>query len=204
MSVEVIAISERAVAINLAEATPKKVLLIAQQTLNAGAKRGKTRLVQLVRSSLNLPAAYVRERADVKIASSGRLVASLVARKRDVQLLRYAAKPVFAGRNKNGTRKRAGLTVKVKAGGATERLPGAFFVTLKGGNDGIAIREPRRGKYVTGNQRFEVLYGPSINQSLKLFRPTIVGELQQFVEGEIKRRIALLSSGKAGGSNAAA
>ena len=201
-AVQIVGVST--VAVDLGEATPRKVLLIARQTLNTGARRGKTRTVQLVRASLNLPASYVRERVDVRLAQGQELRAVVTAQKRDVLLSRFAAKPVFKGRTKSGTRKRAGASVKVKAGGAVERLPGAFFVKLKGGAEGLAIRDKKGGTYSTGNRRFEVLYGPSVNQSLKLFRPQIVSELQQYVEAEMGRRVALLASGGAGGSNAAA
>lgn len=195
-------IGSSAVAVNLAEATPKKVLLIARQTLNTAVRRGRTRVVQLVRQSLNLPSAYVRERTTIRVAQGEQLQAVLGAPKRDVLLSRFSAKPRFRGRNKNGTAKRAGVSVKVKAGGKTERLPGAFLVKLRGGAEGLAIPDKRGGRYSTGNRRFEVLYGPSINQSLKLFRPKIVEELQTYVQGEIGRRIALLD--KSGAGNAAA
>lgn len=192
------------VALDIAEATPRKVRQIAVQTLNAAARRGRSRAVQLVRANLNLPAAYVRERLLVRTASKNSLAAQVAAPRRDVLLSRYAAKQRFSGLTKAGKPKRAGASVKVKRAGSVQRLPGAFFVTLKNsGAQALAIRDKSAARYSTGNRRFEVLYGPSMDQSLTLHRADLVQGMQSYAEAEITRRVALLSR-PAGGSSAAA
>lgn len=199
MSAAVEIIGARQVAVELEQGLPKKTGVVARQVLNAGARRGRSQMVRITREQLNLPAAYVREQTSVATASD-RLVASVTARKRSVQLRRFDARQAYSGRTQSGQRRHAGVTVRVKRGGSRETLPGAFLVKLRRGNEGLAIRDRRGGRYATGNRRFEVLYGPSVDQVTRTFRPRIVADLQGYVQAELQRRIALLVAQQSAGA----
>ena len=164
--------------------------LALRQTINTTARRGNTLLVRTVTRSLNLRPSYVRERIRLRLATGAELRAQIIVKKRDILLSRYGATQQY--RRRQGKKRRAGIAVKVKKGGAKKLMPGAFFVTLKNsGARAVAIRDPRGGKYATGKARFEVLYGPSVFQhvGLKLKeKPGIMTELAGIFVAEARRQ----------------
>ncbi|MDR9499968.1 MAG: phage tail protein, partial [Hydrogenovibrio sp.] len=126
------------------------------RTLKDAQKKGKVEASKQVRTQLNLKKAYVDGKIKTGKISYTNLTARIYASKRGLLLSRF----------KHRKLKRGGVNVKVKKGGATKRMPGAFLIRgLKNsGATGIAIR--KKGK-------LDVLHGPSVSQVMDTFLPDI-------------------------------
>lgn len=194
-----------------AQRAPERMAKLASQTLNRALPRGRTRLVRVVTGSINLPAAYVREQITLRNATPAKLEAAMSARKRPVQLSRFDARRVLkAGQLSAASRERhhdeqarasaamrpAGVTVKVRKGGARETLPGAFIIRLRSSNSiGVALRA-KVGDKRAGRKPIDVLYGPSLDQIYRRVRPELQAEMGTYVRDELQRRVAQTVLGK--------
>lgn len=159
---------------------------IVRQTLNRTVERGRTFLTRDVTLHLNLRPSYVRDRVELRFSTGTNLRASVVAPKRDILLSRFGARQLT--KRRNGKKRNAGISLKVKKSGGREVMPGAFFVTLK--NSGAqAIATPAPGRWKTGNRRFEVHYGPSIVQHFRLRMAPIREQTVDWFHRELQRQL---------------
>ena len=146
---------------------PRKVQTNLQRALNRTADKTRTRMSKLVRQRVNFPASYLAPSGGRLIvkdrATNGKLSVRIEGRDRPTSLARFAT---AAASNKPG---RAGVKVRVKPGFA-RYMPRAFIITLKNGNQGLAVRGKRpAGAYKPTQMRngLWLLYGPSVDQVLQ-------------------------------------
>lgn len=189
----------------------------AALAINDMTRKVYARSKKKIMSSVNLKASYLDGRDGseprlkiTRFAKPGALSASIVGRNRATSLNRFDAKQLYVPA-KNGGRKKAGISVRVKR---SRKIPKAFFLNLKagnadGGNIGVAIRVPAgervKGKKIPGkqlgggsrDQDVYLLYGPSVEQ---LFRNQVANEGLKYVEDhlddEFQRQFARLTSGR--------
>lgn len=163
-----------------------RVRKFAQQSVNRGAARGRTQLIRIVTSSVNLPRSKVADRIDTQLASGDSLTARIVSNERPVLLSEFGAKQRFLiGRDRKMHRQ--GVYLKVAAGGTVKYMPGAFFITLRSGATGLAI--PKNPADRSHGRKVKVLYGPSVDQVFESNRLAVMDDLQQWTADEIERRI---------------
>lgn len=182
--------SARITAVNLLDITefldaqPEAARESARIAINSVASRKAVpRFRKAMREEVAFPAGYLEDEArfgQSKQATNADLSATITARFRPTSLARFAQNQSFEGARRTG-----GVKVKVNPSGGAKRIPGAFFVNLRGGADGnvgLAVRlqpgQSLRGrkKGATGVQlapNLYLLYGPSIDQ---VFRQASVAE----------------------------
>lgn len=145
-----------------------KIRRYAQMAINRTARDARASAAREIREQVNFPARYLsgaegRLRVSKK-AGRGSLEAQITGRDRPTSLARFANNRSIAG-----SRRRGGVTVTVTPG-QSRFMEGAFLMSLRGGNIGLALRlgkgaTLRNKKHV---QRIAsglyVLYGPSVNQ----------------------------------------
>lgn len=159
----------------------KRIDLIAQQTLNAGARRGRTRVVDGYRNEIDIPRGYALSKVRLSPASfsNGQFEATISADKKGLLLSRF----------KYRSRRRQGVDVKVGKGSGFKRIAYAFVLHARNGTDVIAFRKP-------GQRKYNTLYGPSPSQVFESQSPQIRAELDVYMTGEMNRRINLELRGK--------
>lgn len=161
----------------------KRLGLIAQQTVNRGAARVRTRLDRTVRSEVRLSQSYVLPRIHVTQASleHGKAEADVQSPKNPFLLQRYGARQETDGG------KKAGVSVHVATDGPRKTIEKAFMVRLPNGVDAVAVRR-------TGTRQLKVLYGPDVDQMFYIRLPAIAAETSAWLAGEMNRRIAVESA----------
>lgn len=147
------------------------------RAINTTAAKVQTMAVRSITSQLALQSSYVRGLFRIAKASPGRLEAIVAARRRPVRLARFGARQLTraakrargdASRGISPGRKASGVSVKVTKAGGTKRMPKAFLLPLRageqaGGNgDGIFVRLP--------SGELKHLYGPSPDQVFRRWR----------------------------------
>jgi len=177
----------------------------ARLAINDTARRMRSAGSKAIRQQVNLKAKYVNERLEVsKPATDKSLTAVISGRKRNTLLYRYGAKILtrkakhpersegFPALGIPAGRKLAGVSVKVKKGGARKKMRGAFIARglKKSGASAVAI--PLPGKYTTGNRRFEALYGPSVHQVWTDVREELAPEAEKRLSAEFRRQLKRL------------
>lgn len=176
----------------------------AMMAINTSARRARTEASRAIRQQVALPASYLNEPGRLFVgpfATVGRLQAVLRARQRPTMLARFGKQATRQG-------KRAGIRVKVKAGGGSKRMRSAFFVRLNSGNLGIAVRAELAGQLglkrrgltssikPTGSRqkgRYIVLYGPSVDQVFRTVKDDIAPSVAAFTNNEFVRQFARLA-----------
>lgn len=151
---------------------------VTRATNNAG-RRARTLASKEIRSQVNLRAGYVRERLKVKRANASRTEFVISAAKRGVLMTRYPYRQT-----------RRGVSVNIKKGGGRARLDGAFVTQVNAGGrkvDVVAVRTT--GKFRTGNQRFRVLYSPSVSQVFNTVRETITPDVNRYYAEQIDKEL---------------
>lgn len=154
---------------------------IAQQTVNRAATRTKTRIARAVRTEVRLPYSYALGKVYIRRAflKRGANEAKVSAERKGLLLTRYNARP-----------EKKGVSVQVGADSARKTMLGAFFIKLKNGAQGIAIR--KKGD----KRRYNVLHGPSPSQIFDFFRPQIMAEINEWTIAELNRRVLVELSDK--------
>lgn len=126
--------------------------------LNQSADEIRTEAIAGICAQIALPRSYVERNLFIKKRATINNPEAIIAGVyRPVLLTRYTARQRYT-RAKTVTRKHAGVSVRVKAGGSRKTLRGAFFIELKNGALGVAVR--------TGKERgdYDVKHGPSVDQ----------------------------------------
>jgi hypothetical protein len=139
----------------------KKAVVVA---LNRTIERMRAEANRRIRKGLALKSTYVRDHLYRLFASNSMSLpeARLVGSGRTL-LTRYAHRQLFK-KGKTVSKVRAGVNVTVRPG-ASKAMKGAFLLTLRGGNPGIATR--RKGG---GRGDIDVKHGPSVSQALAKHR----------------------------------
>jgi hypothetical protein len=157
----------------------------AMRAVNKTAEKGNTLASRAIRSQVNLTAGYVKDHLRIAAkATEDNLTARIVAEPRPVLLSRFGATQLWK-KGKTVPKRTAGVSVKVKAGGARKKLRGAFFIRLKdSGALGVAVR-------VNGSPRNEidVLHGPSVDQVFRSVREDIAPELQDYLTDTFRAQL---------------
>jgi hypothetical protein len=182
------------------ERSEKALRLAVNAAAMYGARQGK----QAIMKQLNFTSAYLGNPADpkarlgvVKRAKAGDLEAVIEARHRATSLARFGVGAPSFGKQKQAVR------VQVKKG-VTKTLKRAFYLRLNAGsasartdenyNLGIAVRlkpgEKIGNKKVhkSKNGRYEVLYGPSVEQAFNSVSVDISDDVLKFAETEFLRQ----------------
>ncbi|MBS4154955.1 phage tail protein [Cobetia amphilecti] len=181
---------------------PKAAAKAAQLALNSAARRARTLGSAAIRQQVALSAGYVNDNLKVRtFATSTDLTTRIAANPRAVLLTRYGAKirtvkakgrrgltgdparGIQAGRKAAGTK-----GVKIKTGGGTKRLAGAFWVRLAGSGQWAPV--VRTGD---GRNDYRVLYGPSVLQVWSDVRSTVAPQAMQHAADEFIRQFDRLS-----------
>lgn len=121
-----------------------------------------------IRSQVNFTTSYLNQDGRLELTrSNGGREATLTGRHRATSL----ANPVFNKTTPFFGRPRKGVVVKVRVArqGGGAQIEGGFFVRLKGGNVGLAVRTedgraPSRGAKPIFGGDAHLLYGPSVGQ----------------------------------------
>lgn len=180
------------------------------RAINKVASKAFTRAGREIRSQVNLTADYLKKqdrsgnpRLALSKAASNKPFAEIKARVRPTRLATYSAKQLRrkakTGKDAKGDplrkipagSKSAGVSVKVKKGGARKQMRGAFMIPLKRGNDlpgtqgmGVFIRVG------TGRSQIKHLYGPSVDQVFrdvaKDIKPEVEKELRETLRKQLK------------------
>jgi hypothetical protein len=151
------------------ESTPALV-----RALNKTATQVRTRASREIRAAgYNLKAADVKKALTIKRASSGELVASVIAKGRPIPLIKYGARQTARG-----------VSVQVMKG--RKVIAHAFIATMPNGHTGVYVRTGaghtkvvRNGKASWHGLPIEELFGPSVPDGLA--NKVVQQLLQEFV-----------------------
>lgn len=148
-----------------------------------------------MREQVDFPPGYL-ENGRLKVvrrAVKGSLEAVIRGRDRATSLARFAR-----GQNPGNTRGR-GVRVTVR-GGRTQTLKGAFMVTLRNGNTGLAIRLKNgespsftQGAVKLANNVY-LLYGPSVDQVFRGVAEDRAGDISNMVTKQFFRQFDRITS----------
>lgn len=177
------------------ETIDKNLLLKARQAINRAADRARTQADRQIRTKLNFPARYLSSRLTVRDRATGtNLSAVIMGRDQPTSLARFVT-----NKNANSIRKAGGATVHVGTGGA-KKIPGSFLITLRNGNQGLALRlkpgETVKGKRVAAKQlapNLYLLYGVSVDQAFRteVDKSDLLDDTLDFLETEFRRLMEL-------------
>lgn len=182
----------------LVQAMPKAAKQAASLAINTGARRGRTEGSRLIRGQVNLTASDLNEPGRFQVsrfAKPAELSAAISARTQPTSLARFATQATRGG-------KKAGLRIGVKRGGRKVVLRSGFFIDLRSGNRGVAIREAvadrinlkRAGFSARASKRgYLLLYGPSVDQVFRTVKDDMSPGLADFMNTEFNRQFARLS-----------
>ncbi len=152
---------------------------LTTRALNKTAAKARTLASQEIREQVNLKAAYVKDKLRVKKANYSKQEVIISATKRGVLMTRYPHRVL-----------RRGVSVKIKRRGARAKIDGAFKTTVNAGGrkvDVIAVRSS--GRYNNGNQKFDVLYSPSVSQVFGGVRRDILKPVSVYLEKQIEHEL---------------
>lgn len=178
------------------ESLEPKIVRRVQQAVNTTARRYRTASAKAMQEQINFAARYLsgstgRLRVS-QFADSSNLEAVITGRDRPTALARFAS-----DRNPRVARKRGGVRVAVSPGGSVF-MEGAFLMSLRNGNLGLAVRtkdgkKPRnayRPKQIRGTNIW-LLYGPSVDQVFRGVAGDVQPEAADFLEREFLRLMEL-------------
>ena len=164
----------------------EKIRKYAMLAINASLQEARKRGADEIRKQVNFPASYFQgDDSRLRIGTRARtdsLEGDLIGRARPTSLARFVT-----GRRKKG------VGVKVNPTGATKPIERGFLMTLRNGNQGLAIRTSkgtRPNKAYKPKQLSEglwLLYGPSVNQVFNTVRQDIQGPTEDFLALEFQR-----------------
>ena len=196
-----------------AELFPQAVASAKPLALNESARYAVKVGGDQIRKELNFPAGYLDEsRLFIKsYAQAGQDLAVVAGRGRATSLRRFAVGDPTPESTRGADAD--GVTVAVKAGGATKLMKRAFVVRLKSGksitednyNLGLAIRL-RPGETLTGRKSGDatqlspnvyLLYGPSVAQAFEFVSKDISPGVLEYLGAEFFRLFNVAMGAKA-------
>lgn len=156
--------------------------------VNAAVDKARTRLSSDIRSHLNFTQPYLAQRMKVvKRATNSDFEGVIAGRDRPTSLARFLTNSPKRGR----------AAIVQVAAGASKPMTRAFVINLANGNRGLAMRlKPgeawKNKKFV---RRFEgdlyLLYGPSVNQAMRMVAEDRVDDVAGYLENEFLRLMEL-------------
>lgn len=182
----------------LLETMPAQTRQAARLAINTAARRGRAEGSRRIRGQVNFTAGYLNlpGRFHVsRFATVQEPTAVISARTEPTSLRRFATQASRGG-------KPAGLRIGIKRGGAKPVLRSAWFINLRGGNQGVAVRQAvvdklnlrRAGVVGRASKRgYILLYGPSVDQVFRTVREDMLPELSAFTNTEFLRQFSRLS-----------
>lgn len=167
------------------------------RALNRVASKAKTRGGKDIRKDVRLPAAYVRDRLNLKKATFSNLQSAVVTPSRGLLLSYFLSGKGNAARYVKGLgtiavsvgdyQQRRNVSVKVKPTGRAKKMPNAFILPrLKySGVPGVAIRK---------NGKLDVLHGPSLSQVFTDVKEKMAPDMADELAAELDREASYLLS----------
>lgn len=183
---------------DLVATMPRQAKQAARLAINTGARRGRAEGSRQIRAQVNFTASYLNEPGRFwvsRFASASELRAVISARTEPTSLARFAAQRTRGG-------KRAGLRIGIKRGGRKTVLRSGFFINLRSGNRGVAVRRAvvdrlnlrRAGFSARGGKRgYLLLYGPSVDQVFRTVKDDMAPGVADYTNSEFVRQFARLS-----------
>lgn len=178
-------------------AQPEVAERAAQLAINDSARFAQRVGAKQILDEINYPKSYLRGEDNrlsiTQFATRGNLEAVVAGRDRATSLARFSSTKVKFGRQH-------GVRVQVKAKGAARDLPNGFFMQLRNGNVGLAVRV-RKGERLRksraavdmGNGVF-LLYGPSVDQAFQGVAADVVDSVSDNAAEQFVRQYERLSS----------
>lgn len=176
------------------ESIDKNILLKARQAINRAADKARTQADRQIRTKLNFPARYLTSRLTVRERAAGTNLSAVISgRDQPTSLARFAT-----SKSPAAVRKAGGVTVHV--GTSAKKIPGSFLITLRNGNQGLALRlkpgETVKGKRLAAKQmapNLYLLYGPSVDQAFRteVDKSQLLDDTLDFLETEFRRLMEL-------------
>lgn len=181
------------------EKFPRVTRKAAYISINAAARKARTAASREIRAQVTLSTTYLNKDKRLYVSRKARetdLTAKITARQRPTSLKTYGAKQLTR-KGKRKAKVGAGVSVGVKRGGGRRKIRQAFFMRLKNGNTGVAVRslEGLNLKKLGASPKYagvHVLYGPSIDQVFNTVRNDISPEISKYLVQEFDRNYARL------------
>lgn len=181
------------------ERFPRATRKAAQLSINTTARKARTAASREIRKQVSLTAGYLNKPERLWVSRKARetdLTAKITARQRPTSLITYGAKQLTR-KGKRKPKVGAGVSVGVKRGGGRRKIRQAFFMRLKSGNVGVAVRslEGLNLKKLRASPKYagvHVLYGPSVDQVFNTVREDIAPDMAKILTQEFDRQYARL------------
>lgn len=164
-------------------------------SVSEAARFGRALASREIRQQVNFSASYLNSQGRLEVQREDANEATIKGRNRPTSLARrpFSTTPITFGRRKRGVR------VKVSRQGSGHLIDGAFFVRLRNGNVGLAVRppdgrRPSRGAVPIFNGAF-LLYGPSVGQVAFDVFPDIEPQVSDRLSDEFIRQFRRFSRG---------
>lgn len=149
-----------------------------------------------IRSQVNFTVSYLNEQGRLELAyARGGSEATLTGRHRATSLANrvFNKSPIAFGRPRKGTT----IRVRVSKSGGNKAIKTGFFVPLRGGNVGLAVRTkdgraPSAGAKPIFGGDAHLLYGPSVGQVAFDVFPDIAGGVADKLANEYVRHFERL------------
>lgn len=182
----------------LLQSMPQQTRQAARLAINTSARRGRAEGSRRIREQVNLTASYLNLPGRFQVsrfATTQEPTAVISARTEPTSLARFATQ-----RSRGG--KRAGLRIGIKHAGGKTVLRSGFFINLRSGNRGVAVRTAvadrlnlRRAGIVgrASKRGYMLLYGPSVDQVFRTVRQDMLPQLSAFTNAEFLRQFSRLS-----------
>ncbi|TFZ81351.1 hypothetical protein [Candidatus Macondimonas diazotrophica] len=182
----------------LVQTLPRAANQAARLAINTGARRGRAEGSRRIRGQVNFTAGYLNQPGRFQVSRFAKpqdLSAVIAARTEPTSLARFATQATRGG-------KRAGLRIGIQRGGGKAVLRSGFFINLRAGNRGVAIREAvankvnlRRAGFSTraSKRGYLLLYGPSVDQVFRTVKDDMSPALADFMNTEFNRQFARLT-----------
>ena len=136
----------------------------AALAINGALELARSDAARHIAQRYTLPPSYVEYRLKIPHrARESRLAGSLQARRRPTKFNQFKNTQKWK-KGKTVARKRAGIDVKIKTGGPTHHWGNAFYIRLKNGNTGIAVRNDGPGNAI------DVKYSTSVGAAFRYVR----------------------------------
>ncbi|MAD98910.1 MAG: hypothetical protein CMB99_16410 [Flavobacteriaceae bacterium] len=152
------------------------------KAMNVGIEKARIEQSEYIADRYELSPAYVESRLKTNPATVASPKASIVARDRRTQARRFKHSQKWT-RGKTVPKKRAGIDIKFKRQGQSFLFKRAFYMDLKNGNQGIAVRTG------PGKRDIQILYSTSVASAFRWARDEsdLVARTNDFIKTEFFR-----------------
>lgn len=186
------------------DTAPEATTTALRDTINGAVRFGYAESSRQIRKQVNFTQDYIGSVAQgnrlrvSRYATSENLEGTISATQRAVSLARFAENRSLGGKQ--------GVTVRVKAGGASRKMASAFLIALQAGsaavttdnyNVGLAIRlkpgervanKLKAVRFSENDPTLYLLYGPSVDQVFNTVRDDVTPAIEGYMETEFYRQ----------------